>query len=187
MDGNGWGDFTPGLTEQYQAIMIAHCYFANLKISMSAIRIALASLIASLFVAAAPAMAQQADIPSLPGAWKLVAVYDQFTDGRRRNNWGNEPQGLMIVTTNGLASVQIMAGGRAPRPGTVPTEQWVFDNSAFKSRVASDTIITTADPISDGFLSPSFASDQTHLADAVQLPSHHAKTFEPGGGVRYGT
>jgi hypothetical protein len=52
----------------------------------------------------------------------LTANYDLFADGRRRDTWGNDPQGLLIFTANGLFSVQLMAGTRAPRQGTVPTE-----------------------------------------------------------------
>lgn len=63
-----------------------------------------------------------AEPPSLVGSWKLTANYDQFTDGRRRDTWGETPQGLLLITANGLFAVQIMGTSRQPKRGTVPTE-----------------------------------------------------------------
>ncbi|PWC83069.1 hypothetical protein TSH100_22040 [Azospirillum sp. TSH100] len=58
----------------------------------------------------------------LVGTWKLVVVYDQFTDGTKRETWGPAPQGLLVFTPEGMFSAIIVAGDRAARPNTVPTD-----------------------------------------------------------------
>ena len=78
--------------------------------------------IALSLAAVLPRPSQAAEPASLIGSWKLTANYDQFTDGRRRDTWGDTPQGLLVVTANGLFAVQIMGVNRQPRPGAVPTE-----------------------------------------------------------------
>lgn len=56
------------------------------------------------------------------GSWRLVSVYDQFTDGTRRDTWGAEPHGLVVFTPEGLFSAIIVAGNRAAKAGAVPSE-----------------------------------------------------------------
>lgn len=78
--------------------------------------------IAFIASAIASAQSQQAREASLVGSWKLTAVYDQFTDGRRRSPWGDRPQGQLTFTANGVVSAAIMAGDRSPKTGTVPSD-----------------------------------------------------------------
>jgi Lipocalin-like domain len=84
------------------------------------VKLAAAGVLAA--TALTPALSQQAGEAPLVGSWKLTAVYDQFTDGRRRNTWGSHPQGLLQFTTNGLVSAIIVEGDRSPKAGTVPTD-----------------------------------------------------------------
>jgi hypothetical protein len=85
-----------------------------MRVSSALTAIALAGAIS------VPAVAQQTNQLPLVGTWTLKAVYDQFTDGHRRNPWGNNPQGSIIFTSNGIVSQQIMAGDRSPQPRTAP-------------------------------------------------------------------
>jgi hypothetical protein len=78
--------------------------------------------VATLAALLTSARSQEAHEASLVGSWRLTAVYDQFTDGRRRDTWGNNPQGMLQFAANGLFSAAIMAGDRAPRAGTVPSD-----------------------------------------------------------------
>ena len=68
----------------------------------------------------APALAQQSLQSQLEGTWKITAVYDQFTDGHKRNTFGNNPQGLAEFTPSGTLIFQLMAGDRSAKPGTAP-------------------------------------------------------------------
>jgi Lipocalin-like domain len=78
--------------------------------------------VATLAALPTSARSQEANEASLVGSWRLTAVYDQFTDGRRRDTWGNNPQGMLQFAPNGLFTAAIMAGDRAPRAGTVPSD-----------------------------------------------------------------
>jgi hypothetical protein len=69
-----------------------------------------------------PAMAEPVDPSLIVGAWRLTAMYDQFSDGRRRETWGPAPRGMVQFTPNGVMAVQLSGSERQPRPGTVPTE-----------------------------------------------------------------
>ncbi|MFG1189470.1 lipocalin-like domain-containing protein [Xanthobacter flavus] len=58
----------------------------------------------------------------LVGAWKVVSVYDEFTDGSRRDTWGPGAQGLVVFTSGGQFSAIIVGRDRQPKPGSVPSE-----------------------------------------------------------------
>jgi hypothetical protein len=60
--------------------------------------------------------------PRILGAWRLVAVYDAYADGTRRDTWGADPQGLIVFTPEGLFTATILGGDRKPRAGTVPSD-----------------------------------------------------------------
>ncbi|MDP4006828.1 lipocalin-like domain-containing protein [Methylobacterium sp. NEAU K] len=77
------------------------------------------SLVATTAVSA---LAEPLDPSLLVGSWKLTKVYDQFSDGRRRETWGSAPQGILQFTANGIMSVQLSGGERPAHPGTVPTD-----------------------------------------------------------------
>lgn len=83
-----------------------------------------ALLKAFLLVGATSCYAQAAEPLNsrILGSWRLVSVYDQFTDGTRRDTWGADPQGLIVFTPEGLFSAIIVAGQRAARAGAVPSE-----------------------------------------------------------------
>ncbi len=70
----------------------------------------------------APALAQQSLQSQLEGIWKITAAYDQFTDGHKRNAFGNNPQGLEVFTSSGTLAFQIMSGDRSAKPGTRPAD-----------------------------------------------------------------
>lgn len=82
-----------------------------------------AMLMAFPVTTATPVLAQQASDAALVGSWRLTAVYDQFTDGRRRRDtWGDHPQGYLLFTANGLVSAAVMSGDRLPKAGSVPSD-----------------------------------------------------------------
>jgi len=58
----------------------------------------------------------------LTGTWKVTSVYDQFSDGTRRETWGADPIGQLIVTPEGTFSFIMAGGDRAPKQGAVPTD-----------------------------------------------------------------
>jgi hypothetical protein len=82
-------------------------------------------LLAAAAVAASATMATTvalAEPPSLIGAWRLTAVYDEFTDGRRRETWGADPRGILMISPGGAMSVQIIGADRPAKPGSTPAE-----------------------------------------------------------------
>ena len=58
--------------------------------------------------------AKPLDPALLVGSWKLTAMYDEFADGRKRETWGADPQGILQFTSNGIASVQLTGSARTP-------------------------------------------------------------------------
>lgn len=68
----------------------------------------------------APALAQQSLQSQLEGTWKVTADYDQFTDGHKRNPFGNNPQGIAEFTSSGTFIFQLMSGDRSAKSGTAP-------------------------------------------------------------------
>ena len=82
----------------------------------------LATFLAVLMSIASPAMAADSLKSRIIGSWRLVAVYDQFTDGSRRETWGPGAQGLVIFTPEGLFNAIIVGDKRAAKAGGVPSE-----------------------------------------------------------------
>ncbi|MGY2048164.1 lipocalin-like domain-containing protein [Methylobacterium sp. JK268] len=78
--------------------------------------------LALLAATARPALSEPLDPSLIAGSWKMTSVYDQFSDGGRRETWGADPQGMLQFTPNGIISVQISGGDRPARPSTVPTD-----------------------------------------------------------------
>jgi len=72
--------------------------------------------VATLAASLTSARSEEAPEGSLVGSWRLTAVYDQFTDGRRRDTWGNNPQGMLQFAANGLFTAAIMAEGGEFQP-----------------------------------------------------------------------
>ena len=65
---------------------------------------------------------QPLDASLLVRSWKLTSVSDRSLDGRRRETWGSNPQGILQFTPNGIVSTQITGGDRGPEQGSVPTD-----------------------------------------------------------------
>ena len=78
------------------------------------------TVIALTGAVSAPGLAQQSLHSQLEGTWKVTAIYDQFTDGHKRNAYGDNPQGIAEFTPNGTFIFQVMSGERSPKPGTTP-------------------------------------------------------------------
>ena len=70
----------------------------------------------------APGLAQQSLHSQLEGTWKIMAAYDQFTDGHKQNTFGKNPQGVAELTPNGTLIFQLMSGDRSAKPGTLPAD-----------------------------------------------------------------
>src|SRR6478735_9695142 len=50
---------------------------------------------------------------SLEGSWVMDAAYELHADGTRTTNYGEHPNGLMVVDPAGRYSIQIFRPGRA--------------------------------------------------------------------------
>jgi hypothetical protein len=75
----------------------------------------LGSAALGLGLAALPAasMAQARSIKEmLVGAWSLIDIYDETTDGVHHQSWGPGVEGLTIYTAAGQFSAQVMAANR---------------------------------------------------------------------------
>ena len=107
------------------------------------------AIAASLAIPASSSIAQPVDPSLLVGSWRVTAIYDRFSDGTVRNTWGSHPQGLIQFTSNGIFSAQLMAGDRAPKPGTVPSDPvgpalsyygtYTLDNRSFTVQIQQCT------------------------------------------------
>jgi len=80
------------------------------------------TIIALTGAVSAPGLAQQSLHSQLEGTWKITAFYDQFTDGHKRNTFGDNPQGVAEFTSNGTFIFQLMSGDRSAKPGTAPSD-----------------------------------------------------------------
>jgi Lipocalin-like domain len=56
--------------------------------------------------------AKPVDSLALDGTWVMVAAYEILADGRRTTNYGEHPQGLLMVDKGGHYSLQIFRPGR---------------------------------------------------------------------------
>jgi hypothetical protein len=56
--------------------------------------------------------AKPADPLALDGTWVMVSAYEILADGRRTTNYGEHPQGLLMVDKSGRYSLQIFRPGR---------------------------------------------------------------------------
>ena len=63
---------------------------------------------------AASASPQDSSLRSLQGSWVMVAAYEIKADGTRTTNYGEHPDGLMMVDGAGRYSIQIFRPDRAP-------------------------------------------------------------------------
>lgn len=61
---------------------------------------------------ALPASAAPADDLSLAGTWVMDSAYEILPDGTRITNYGDHPQGLLMVDATGRYNMQIFRPGR---------------------------------------------------------------------------
>jgi hypothetical protein len=66
------------------------------------------ALAAILAAGPGPAMSDQVNKQDLVGAWRYETRYIEFRDGHRENQYGEHPQGLIIILPNGWYSHVIM-------------------------------------------------------------------------------
>jgi Lipocalin-like domain len=72
-----------------------------------------AALGAGLVALPAASMAQARSVKEmLVGAWSLIDIYDETTDGVHHQSWGPGVEGLTIYTARGQFSAQVMAANR---------------------------------------------------------------------------
>jgi len=81
---------------------LADCYISRMKISHF-------SLLALFCMASLAATAQSS---SIVGTWVLTAAYKILPDGTRASDYGDNPHGLVIFTSDGHYSVQIYRAKR---------------------------------------------------------------------------
>ncbi|HXI87498.1 MAG TPA: lipocalin-like domain-containing protein [Parvularculaceae bacterium] len=62
--------------------------------------------------AAGPALSEE--LSSLEGTWVMDAAYEVRADGARTNDFGEHPEGLLIVDHAGRYSLQVFKVGRPP-------------------------------------------------------------------------
>jgi hypothetical protein len=58
------------------------------------------------------AIASEPTLRSLEGTWIMTAAYEILADGKRTTNFGEHPQGLLMVDKAGRYSLQIFRPGR---------------------------------------------------------------------------
>jgi len=75
--------------------------------------IAALAVLGSFFAIGTSAMAAETTLQSLEGTWIMTAAYEIQADGKRTTNYGEHPQGLLIVDKAGRYSMQIFRPGRA--------------------------------------------------------------------------
>lgn len=82
-----------------------------------------ASLAASAaLMAVVPATAATARSLSLPGTWVMDAAYELRADGTRTTNYGEHPEGLMLIDSAGRYSIQIFRPHRTAFASGVKAE-----------------------------------------------------------------
>jgi hypothetical protein len=86
---------------------------------------AVAGSIGALFICIA-AMAADTAALDMQGTWVMSAAYEITADGKRTTNYGEHPNGLLIVDTQGRYSLQIFKPDR-PRFAAGVKSQGTFD------------------------------------------------------------
>ena len=72
----------------------------------------LIGIAAALLMIGASAMANETQPLSLEGTWIMTSAYEILADGTRTTNYGEHPNGLMIVDKVGRYSIQIFRPNR---------------------------------------------------------------------------
>jgi hypothetical protein len=72
----------------------------------------LIGIAAALLVIGASAMANETQPFSLEGTWIMTSAYEILADGTRTTNYGEHPNGLMMVDKVGRYSIQIFRPNR---------------------------------------------------------------------------
>lgn len=88
---------------------------------------------------------------SMAGTWVMTSAYEILADGTRTTNYGEHPNGLMIVDANGRYSVQIFRPGR-PKFGAGVKAQGTpeefraaaMGSSTHFGRIVVDTVIASS-------------------------------------------
>jgi hypothetical protein len=73
---------------------------------------ALIGIAAALLMIGASAMANETQPLSLEGTWIMTSAYEILADGTRTTNYGEHPNGLMMVDNVGRYSIQIFRPNR---------------------------------------------------------------------------
>jgi hypothetical protein len=73
---------------------------------------ALIGIAAALLMIGASAMANETQPLSLEGTWIMTSAYEILADGTRTTNYGERPNGLMMVDKVGRYSIQIFRPNR---------------------------------------------------------------------------
>ena len=73
---------------------------------------ALIGIAAALLMIGASAVANETQPRSLEGTWIMTSAYEILADGTRTTNYGEHPNGLMMVDNAGRYSIQIFRPNR---------------------------------------------------------------------------
>lgn len=84
-----------------------------MKSTLTRSRTFLLCLLLAALPMGASAMASEPQLLSLQGTWVMTSAYEILADGRRTTNYGEHPNGLLIVDKDGRYSLQIF---RPTRP-----------------------------------------------------------------------
>lgn len=74
----------------------------------------IALALAAVMATGAAPPAEEGIPASLQGSWRMEAAYEHHADGSVTHNYGEHPQGLMMVDAAGHYSIQIFRPDRAP-------------------------------------------------------------------------
>ena len=75
-------------------------------------RMASVGMAATLILMGTSAMATQEQLLSLEGTWAMTSAYEMHADGTRTTNYGEHPNGLLMVDKEGRYSIQIFRPNR---------------------------------------------------------------------------
>jgi hypothetical protein len=103
--------------------------------------------IAALLFTGAPIMAVEPQPLSLEGTWIMTAAYEILADGTRTTNYGEHPNGLLMVDKEGRYSIQIF---RPNRPKFISGDKTRGTPEEYREAVLSSSTNTgrvVVDPI----------------------------------------
>jgi hypothetical protein len=110
-------------------------------------------LLSAFFATEGFAMTAPTGSPVLEGTWVMTSAYEILADGTRTTNYGEHPNGLLMIDKTGRYSLQIF---RPDRPKFVSGVKADGTASEYREAVLGSACPALDSPASRGFLPRSF-------------------------------